>query len=284
MYRLPTSTSQTKPPVIGVGVAAPCAWNRNRYAIAAPGFAGSVFGTEAAQAEAVEEPEIRSAVAAVRRDGQARAGVEVAGDAEVADVREPGVIEDRRADEDAEAAAAQHADPVTELQAEALELELLDERAVCPRVTGADGGAQALQLGRLLRELTDRAAELEGFADRVLDRRQRELPAEREAREHAAHAAEPLADQIAELKQLRSAQDRAELRGVAGVRRRDRRVEDVALGEQQAQRAAGRLQLADEIGPPRAIGNAQPVADQAIADDADPVAEQVAVRHRACAR
>src|SRR5262245_7391005 len=33
VYRLPTSTSQTKPPVTGVGTGAPLGWYRNRYAI-----------------------------------------------------------------------------------------------------------------------------------------------------------------------------------------------------------------------------------------------------------
>ena len=96
--------------------------------------------------------------------------VDVGVNAEVADMGEPGVVEGVRANEDAEAPAAQEAEPVTELDAEALQLELADDCGVGLGVACAHSRAQALELGGLLSELLHRLGERECLADLVLDR------------------------------------------------------------------------------------------------------------------
>src|SRR5262249_8944176 len=77
-------------------------------------------------------------------------GLDVAGDAIDVVLADVGEERDRvrfGADQDAETPAAQEADPMAQLNAEALELELRDDCSESLRVTRADCGAQALELG-----------------------------------------------------------------------------------------------------------------------------------------
>ena len=74
-----------------------------------------------------------------------------------------------RADEDAEAAAAQKADPVAKLDAEAPKLEFPDDCGIGLGVACAHGRAQALELGGLLSELLHRLGERECLADLIPD-------------------------------------------------------------------------------------------------------------------
>ncbi len=120
-----------------------------------------------------------------------------------------------RADENAESAATQEADPVAELDAKALELEFLDHRGERLGVACADGRAEPLELGRFLREHPGRLRECERLLQRLFDLRRRELAAERQADEHAAPAAEEEADEVTEGDQAGGLDHAAELLGVS---------------------------------------------------------------------
>jgi len=173
-----------------------------------------VLGAEPTQLEAAEEAILRPAVpmGLVR---QARPRVDVRVDREVADVGEPRVVEDRRADEDAEAPAANEAEPMAKLHAEALQPELLDAGDEGLLVAGAHCRAQPLELGRSLPQLPRRPPEGEGLLERIFDLDERELAAEPQAEEHAAPAAEEEADEVAELGETGGLDHGSKLVGVA---------------------------------------------------------------------
>ena len=214
-------------------------------------------------------------MAGLRVVRQAGRRVEVAEHAEVADVREPRVVERRRADDQAPQPAAEAADPVAELQAVRRELQLADDPLVGLHVAGADGDAQPPQLCGLGREPVRRLGERERLLDGVLEARRG--AAEAQARERAAPAAEEHADVVAPRKEAGAADDLSDLRRLVSVRRGGRRLEGTLIAHEHRERPSRSLQLDEELGPldERA---AEPAADEAIADHADPMAEQMPER------
>ena len=239
------------------------------------GVRGIVLGAEAAQAEAAEEAEVGSAVGRFGFVGEAGGG-EVGEDVEVADVGEPWVVVDGWADETAEAEAAQTADPVAELDAVGLELQLGEEAVVDGCVSGADGLAYLLEQSWILAEVRGGDGELEGFVELIVDDGDGELDAEGGADESATPTAEPLADEVA-VDDVGTADGGAEFFGVACVGGGYGLVEGSPVFEELAESLSGGLQFGDEVGDRDLVDGADPAAHEAIADGADPVAEEMTV-------
>src|SRR5262249_30057052 len=112
---------------------------------------------------------------------------------EPADRRPPGLEDRRRAHAAAEGPAAEGAEPVADLDAEALQLQLLDEAAVRLRVLAESGAGELFELG-LARQRANRLGELPHRLDRDGGRLERERAAQGQADPDAVPAAEPLAD------------------------------------------------------------------------------------------
>src|SRR5213076_2350683 len=128
--------------------------------------------------------------------GLPRRGVDVAVDAEPAHRRPPGLERRVRAHAVAKDAAAEGAEPVAELDAEALELLLPDEAAEYLGVLAEHGAGELLQRG-LSGQRADRLGELPHLLDRDFGGLERERAAQRQADPEAGPAAEPLADHSA---------------------------------------------------------------------------------------
>src|SRR5262249_15238780 len=116
--------------------------------------------------------------------------------------RRPPRLEGRvRADATAERPAAERAEPVAELDAEALELQFPDEAAICLHVLAEGGAGQLLEFG-LAGQRAHRLGELPLLLDRDVRRLERERAAQRQADADTVPAAEPLADHPAAAAEL----------------------------------------------------------------------------------
>lgn len=112
--------------------------------------------------------------------------------------------------------------------------------------------------------------------DLVVDCCQGIVRAERGAHEGATPAAEPLADEEA-VWNVGNADDGAERGSVACVGCGYGFIEGVLVVEELAQSLPGGLQLCHEVGYGDFVDATDPAAHEAVADDADPVAKEMAV-------
>ena len=157
-----------------------------------------------------------------------------------------------------------------------MELEFGDERRKRLVVLRANGETQSFQRRLVSRQRLQRLGERQGFLQRIRDLDERELPAQPEADQHAAPAAEEQTDVVTERRQRGGFDHSGELGRVAGRRRRERVVERCPVLEESSDRAGCQDKLAREVGWFLEIEVAHPAAYELIPDVAHPVTEQMA--------
>ena len=165
---------------------------------------------------------------------------------------------------------------MTELDAKALETELLDEGRKPLRILAGYRRAEALERIGDLGELAHRPRELDHLLDRGLGRLERERPAQRQAHKHTPPTAKPLARQPAEGADPDVGEDATKKLAVVRSHSLNCRSERLLICGECPNRCARRLQLGDEVGA--LLLRARPTndfADQPTADGACPVTEQV---------
>ncbi len=190
-------------------------------------------------------------------------------------MREVRVVEARPAHATAEQAAAEEAEPMAELNAEPLELQLLDEGAECLSILPERGPGELLQLG-LAGQAADRPRELPHLLDRDIYTVEWERAAERQADAQAAPAAEPLADEDAVDVELDPGERAAQPLAILSLDGRDGDSELVLVPDELAQHAPGRNELLDQVATVDALRPTDVLADEPAVNHAGPMAEQVA--------